>query len=300
MLSQMRVLIVDDEKINRDLLVGLLKPSYRIMVANNGAKALQAAARLEGRPDLILLDIMMPDMDGYEVCQRLKEVDATRDIPIIFVTAMSEISDESMGFRLGAVDYITKPVSPSIVQARVKTHLLLKHNIDLLVHMASIDGLTEIPNRRTFDTALHKEWDRARRSGTSLAMLMMDVDLFKQYNDRYGHNSGDDCLKKLAGTLTKIIYRPGDMVARYGGEEFCALLSNTNLEGAQQVGERFRAGVEALNIAHAGSDVAACVTISVGAAAVLPDDKNSPQTLQLMADTRLYQAKAGGRNRVFA
>lgn len=300
MLSRMRVLIVDDEKMNRDLLTGLLKSSYRIMVAKNGAQALQAAARSEGRPDLILLDIMMPDMDGYEVCQRLKESDATRDIPVIFVTAMSEISDESMGFRLGAVDYITKPVSPPIVRARVKTHLLLKRNTDLLAEMASIDGLTQIPNRRGLDTALHREWDRAKRSGTSLAMLMMDVDYFKQYNDRYGHNEGDDCLKKLAHALAGIIHRPGDMVARYGGEEFCALLANTDLAGAAEVGERFRAGVEALNIAHAGSDVAACVTISVGAAAVLPDDEISLQTLLLTADSRLYQAKAAGRNRVTA
>jgi PleD family two-component response regulator len=176
MTEQMRVLIVDDEKMNRDLLVALLKPLYRVMVAKSGEQALKAASRVMGKPDIILLDIMMPDMDGYEVCRRLKANEESMNIPVIFVTAMGEVEDESKGFSLGAVDYIIKPVSLPIVQARVNTHLRLKHKTDLLERMAFLDGLTEIPNRRAFDTALHKEWNRAKRAAIPLAMIMMDVD----------------------------------------------------------------------------------------------------------------------------
>ncbi len=300
MTEQMRVLIVDDEKMNRDLLVALLKPLYRVMVAKSGEQALKAALRVTGRPDLILLDIMMPGMDGYEVCRTLKADEETMDIPVIFVTAMGEVEDESKGFSMGAVDYIIKPVSLPIVQARVNTHLRLKHKTDLLEKMASLDGLTEIPNRRAFDTAMDKEWNRAKRAAIPLAMIMMDVDKFKQYNDHYGHTAGDDCLKQLAATLAGVIRRPGDLVARYGGEEFCALLTDTDLQGAVKVAEKFRARVELLQIEHSFSAPAPVVTISVGVAAIIPDrDKEiSPLTLQELADSKLYQAKEAGRNRV--
>ncbi len=299
-MEQMRVLIVDDEKLNRDLLVDLLKPYYRVMVAKNGKQALKAASRVSGKPDLILLDIMMPEMDGYEVCQRLKADDDTRHIPVFFVTAMGEVSNESKGFTIGAVDYITKPISPPVVLARVKTHLGLKRKIDLLEKMALIDGLTEIPNRRAFDTALQKEWKLARRSGTPLSMIMMDVDLFKQYNDQYGHPAGDECLKQLAGEFSRTILRPGDMIARYGGEEFCALLSNTDLPGARKVAEDLRANVEALHIHHADSVDAPFVTISLGVASIIPDREQASLILQEMADDKLYEAKNAGRNQVMS
>jgi diguanylate cyclase (GGDEF)-like protein len=302
MTEQMRVLIVDDEKMNRDLLVALLKPLYRVMVAKSGEQALKAASRVMGKPDIILLDIMMPDMDGYEVCRRLKANEESMNIPVIFVTAMGEVEDESKGFSLGAVDYIIKPVSLPIVQARVNTHLRLKHKTDLLERMAFLDGLTEIPNRRAFDTALHKEWNRAKRAAIPLAMIMMDVDKFKQYNDHYGHTAGDDCLKQLAATLAGVIRRPGDMVARYGGEEFCALLIDTDLQGAVKVAEKFRARVELLQIKHNFSVPAPVVTISVGVAAIIPDrdEDVSPLTLQEQADSKLYLAKEAGRNRIMS
>jgi diguanylate cyclase (GGDEF)-like protein len=302
MTEQMRVLIVDDEKMNRDLLVALLKPLYRVMVAKSGEQALKAASRVMGKPDIILLDIMMPDMDGYEVCRRLKANEESMNIPVIFVTAMGEVEDESKGFSLGAVDYIIKPVSLPIVQARVNTHLRLKHKTDLLERMAFLDGLTEIPNRRAFDTALHKEWNRAKRAAIPLAMIMMDVDKFKQYNDHYGHTAGDDCLKQLAATLAGVIRRPDDMVARYGGEEFCALLIDTDLQGAVKVAEKFRARVELLQIKHNFSVPAPVVTISVGVAAIIPDrdEDVSPLTLQEQADSKLYLAKEAGRNRIMS
>ncbi len=299
MLSQKRVLIVDDEKLNRDILIGLLKPLYTVMVAKNGTQALKAAARSGIRPDLILLDIMMPDMDGFEVCRRLKEDEATCDIPVIFVTAMGATQDENKGFALGAVDYITKPISASIVQARVKTHLLLKHNSDLLRQMASVDALTGIANRRAYDTGLCHEWQRAQRNSSSMAIIMMDLDFFKQYNDYYGHTEGDDCLQQTASALAGVVQRAGDMVTRYGGEEFCAMLPDTDQAGAKKMGEKFRAAVEELQLPHVRSQVSSVVTISVGVAAAVPAcPLSSPRDLQVLADTKLYQAKNEGRNRV--
>lgn len=177
----MKILVVDDERSNRELLSALLQPHYTVMLAENGEQTLEIAARSSNRPDLILLDIMMPGMDGFEVCRRLKKDECTTNIPIIFVTAMDKIEDESKGFSLGAVDYITKPVSQPIVLARVKTHLQLKYNNDLLLQMASIDALTEIANRRALDTRLSQEWQRVLRHSSSLAVIMMDLDLFKQY-----------------------------------------------------------------------------------------------------------------------
>ncbi len=295
---QMRILIVDDEKINRDLLTNLLNANYKIMVAKNGEQALKAAFREDGQPDLILLDIMMPEMDGYEVCRRLKAEESTRQIPIIFVTAMGSITDEIKGFDLGAADYITKPFSPPVVHARVRTHLRLKHKSDLLERLASLDGLTEIPNRRAFDGMLKSEWERSKRFANPLSVISIDIDQFKQYNDHYGHNAGDDCLKLVAGALTGIIQRSGDIVARYGGEEFCALLSNTELEGARKVAERLRASVADLGIPHADSRVAPHVTISLGVASVIPEKNHPCQELQKLADDNLYQAKKGGRNQV--
>ena len=299
MLSQKKVLIVDDEKLNRDILIGLLKPLYTVMVAKNGTQTLKAATRSDTRPDLILLDIMMPGMNGFEVCRRLKEDEVTCNIPVIFVTAMGTTQDESKGLALGAVDYITKPISASIVQARVKTHLLLKHNSDLLRQMASVDALTGIANRRAYDTGLGHEWQRMQRNSESMAIIMMDLDFFKQYNDYYGHTEGDDCLQQVASVLAGVVQRAGDMVTRYGGEEFCALLPDTDQTGAEKLAENFRAAVEALQLPHVRSQVSSVVTISVGVAAAVPAcPLSSPRDLQVMADTKLYQAKKEGRNRV--
>jgi len=293
------VLIVDDEKMNRDLLADLLKSCYKVLGAKNGEQALKIASRGDGQPNLILLDIMMPEMDGYEVRRRLKAGDSTREIPVVFVTAMGEVRDETKGFEIGAVDYITKPVSPPVVLARVKTHLALKHTRDLLEKLVAIDGLTEIPNRRAFDAALQGEWKRAKRASTSLSVVMMDIDMFKQYNDNYGHNAGDDCLKKVAKALAGVIQRPGDIATRYGGEEFCAVLCGGDLEGALRVGEALRAAVADLDIPHAHSTAAPHITISVGVAVGIPGEELlDPQILQERADGKLYEAKEDGRNRV--
>ncbi|CAM2069606.1 Diguanylate cyclase [Sulfidibacter corallicola] len=294
--KRQRVMIVDDIPANIKILGQAIRGIYDVSVATNGLQALQLA--LEQPPDLILLDILMPDMDGYETCRRLKSDQRTRDIPIIFVTSKDEMEDETLGLELGAVDYITKPFHLPIVLARVKTHLRLKKQSDLLETLASLDPLTEIPNRRQFEERLHDEWRRGKRSGHSLGLIMIDVDHFKGFNDHYGHARGDECLKAVARALSTELNRPEDLVARYGGEEFAAVLPSTGLQGAVAVGESMRRAVQDLDIPHEGEGTFERVTVSVGAAAMVPDHESRPVDLLLQADSCLYQAKADGRNQV--
>lgn len=292
------ILIVDDTPTNIQVLAEALRTNYRVKVATSGKAALSIASHPDSRPDLILLDVMMPEMDGYEVCRRLKQNPATQGIPVIFVTAKSDVTDEEQGLRLGAMDYIVKPFHLAIVKARVQNHVNLKIRTDLLESLALVDGLTGIPNRRRFDEALDNEWKRAMRNATPLALIMADIDYFKAYNDNYGHGAGDQCLKGVAQALAKSLGRPTDILARYGGEEFVAILPDTGAEGAHQLADRWRTGVAALALPHQFSAAADHVTISAGYAAFKPESGQSPQTLLDLADKMLYQAKEQGRNRV--
>lgn len=290
------LLIVDDVAANIQILADALKTDYRIRVASRGEDALRLAQRMP-RPDLILLDVMMPDMDGYEVCRRLKRDEATQAIPVIFVTACDDAEAEEYGLRLGAVDYIVKPYRLPVVRARVQNHVALKQKTDLLEKLALIDGLTGIPNRRNFDERFEIEWRRSLREAKPLAVVLVDVDHFKSYNDHYGHGAGDACLRGVARALLLSLARPADMVARYGGEEFVVLLPETDLAGAQQVAERMRQQVLQLNLPHAASDKTV-VTISLGFAAAYPanEAERTPQSLLAEADGGLYRAKSAGRN----
>jgi len=290
-----RILIVDDERYNIKVLTDLLREDHKIMAAKTGAQALKAAQG-PNPPDLILLDIVMPDLDGYEVCKRLKADSRTMHIPVIFVTALDASNDEAKGFEIGAVDYITKPFKPVIVKARVRTHIQLKRKTDLLDRMALLDGLTEISNRRSFDVTLEKEIGRSARSKSFLSLILMDIDFFKKYNDYYGHVAGDSCLRQVAKAVEGVKKRTSDFVARYGGEEFVMILPGTNMEGAVQLAEDVRCAVVALNIQHNTSDVAEYITLSSGVATILPDQKMLPADLIKAADKALYQAKANGRN----
>lgn len=297
MADQQTILIVDDEPMNIKVLANLLQDEYRLLIAKGGAQALEMAQGASP-PDLILLDIMMPDMDGYEVCRRLKEHPVGKEIPIIFATVKDGVEDEEKGLELGAVDYITKPYCLPVVSARVRTHLRLKRKTDLLEKLVSLDGLTEIPNRRAFDEAFEKEWGRAARGGSPLSCAMIDVDHFKAFNDHYGHGVGDECLKSVAAALAETLSRPGDFLARYGGEEFVAVLSDTAVAGAMEVGESLRAAVEALAIPHAASSMADRVTVSVGVATAVYKIRQDNDRLKKAADDMLYEAKAAGRNTV--
>ncbi|ANC92196.1 GGDEF domain-containing protein [Azospirillum humicireducens] len=291
-----KILVVDDIPSNVHVLSRILKDEYDIYFATDGEKALDLVqVRM---PDLVLLDIMMPGMDGFEVCRRIKGDPATHDIPVIFISAKSEVEDETRGLEVGAIDFITKPISPPIVKARVRNHLLLKRQTDLLRSLSFLDGLTGIANRRRFDDAMSREWRRCARAHLPLSLIILDVDHFKAYNDQYGHQVGDECLRVVAEVLSERTRRPSDLVARYGGEEFVCLLPETDGPGATRVAEDLRAGVAERRIPHAQSPVAPFVTISLGVATVIPSAAGSPDRLAEIADQLLYRAKRAGRNRV--
>ena len=290
-----RILIVDDVPSNVHVLSRILRDHYDIYFATSGEKALELV--LARRPDLVLLDIMMPGMDGFEVCTRIKESPVSADIPVIFISARGEVEDETRGLEVGAIDFITKPISPPIVQARVRNHILLKRQADLLRQLSFLDGLTGIPNRRRFDEVMAMEWRRCGRSRLPLSLIMLDVDHFKAFNDHYGHQAGDDCLRIVSRVLAEQVQRPGDLVARFGGEEFVCLLPETNAEGAARIAERLRASVVAELIPHAASPVTGHVTISLGYAAAIPPTDQPPSVLLDHADRALYAAKREGRNR---
>lgn len=291
-----RVLIVDDERQNIKMLTEYLRDEHKIMVAKNGEQALKAAAG-SNPPDLILLDIVMPGLDGYEVCRRLKAGPETKGIPVIFVTALDNQNNEVKGFDTGAVDYIAKPFNPAIVRARVNTHLQLKRKIALLDQLAKLDGLTELPNRRRFDEVLETEFRRISRNFTCLSLIMMDIDFFKQYNDIYGHAAGDACLRRVAETIAGVPRRSSDIVARYGGEEFAAILPDTEADGAFAVAEKLRRAVAVLEIPHQGAPTTGFVSISIGLASIRTGEPISKNRLIESADACLYRAKQEGRNR---
>ena len=227
------ILLVDDDPITIRLLTHILADLGSLRFATSGADALRLAREL--KPDLVLLDAEMPGMSGFQVCAAFKANPLLADVPVIFVTSHSDPAFEVSGFDLGAADFIAKPVLPALVQARVKTQLRLKHLADELRLIALADTLTGVANRRHFDNSLEREWRRLRRSGKPLALLMIDVDHFKRFNDHYGHQAGDSCLRAVAQALVGACQRPADLVARYGGEEFVMLLPDTTRDGAAHI-----------------------------------------------------------------
>lgn len=295
-LRQPCLLVVDDQPVNVQALYQAFAADHQVLMATSGEQALALCASRQ--PDLVLLDVEMPGMDGHQVCRRLKADAATRDIPVIFVTAHDDEAAETQGLEAGAVDFISKPVNPRIVRARVRTHLTLKAQSDLLRQWVYLDGLTGVHNRRHFDEQLASEWARSLRHGTDLSVLLLDVDFFKAYNDRYGHQAGDECLRLVAACLRQGLKRPGDLMARYGGEEFACLLPDTPLPGALAFARQVAADVAALGVAHAGSAVAGVVTVSVGVCTKPFDGVGTAAALLREADAQLYLAKTRGRNQV--
>ncbi|MFP2768168.1 diguanylate cyclase [Oceanisphaera sp. KMM 10153] len=294
----LRILIVDDQPVNIRVLHQVFRDEFEVLMATSGEQAITVCR--EQRPDIILLDVIMPGISGHEVCRRLKADPDTRDIPVIFVTSQIEEAEEAQGFEIGAVDFITKPVNPVIVSARVRTHLALKLQSDLLRSIAMIDGLTKVSNRRKFDDALAISWRACQREGRPLSLVLLDLDYFKQFNDRYGHQEGDNCLIAVAGALSHSVRRPHDLVARYGGEEFVCILPDTDAQGTAGRVAEIQAAVKALGIEHQGSEIGNLVTISLGVATQVPTSDSTPQALLAAADRQLYRAKQEGRDRVCA
>lgn len=293
-----KLLVVDDQPLNIHLLHELFRADCDVYMATNGEQALRMSLDLS--PDLILLDVMMAGMDGHEVCRRLKAVAETSQIPVIFVTGRDQENDETVGFELGAVDYIRKPFNPVVAHARVMNHLKLKLQSDLLRQMAMLDGLTGIPNRRCFDERFEAARAHALREKRPLSLLIIDIDFFKKYNDLYGHLQGDQCLRDVAQALNNSVRRPHDLVGRFGGEEFAVLLPDTDEAGAVKVAEQLQAAIAKLNIEHRASDIADRVTLSIGVATRLPTSSASLEQHLQWADEQLYSAKNEGRNRICA
>ena len=304
-----RILVVDDNPDNIRIIARFLQPDYKVQVAMDGAAALELLDRTE-RADLVLLDVTMPGIDGFEVCRRIRANKSTADVPVLFLTAHDETECILQGFKCGGNDYVVKPFVAPVLLARVNMQLellrsrrelkqtnekLLKAN-DELLFMSHTDGLMKIANRRYFDKTLHKEWQRGIRSGHQLSLLIIDVDHFKRYNDHYGHLKGDDCLKQVAAVISSCVRRPSDLVARYGGEEIAVILPNTQPDGALKIAELIRTAILQAAIPHEASPVNPCLTISIGIAGVAPQIDITKELLIETADAALYQAKAGGRN----
>jgi len=288
------VLVVDDQESGITGLTQILSSDYTVYTAANGKEALEMAEKY--LPDIILLDILMVDMDGYTVIKTLKNSEQTKNIPVIFITSLSNDSDQVKGLALGAVDYITKPFSPSIVKLRIRNHMQRLCQMRTIERLSMRDPLTDLPNRRHFEAHLSAEWNRARREQKEVSILLIDVDHFKNFNDTYGHQQGDNALQTVAMVFLKTLKRPCDFVARWGGEEFIAVLPNTGLNGAMEIAEQMRKCVEMIEIGCAGKP-AARITVSIGVNTWTPGCGTIDELIS-GADTALYNAKSTGRNRV--
>lgn len=326
------ILVVDDTLANVQLLSRMLtEHGYKVRKVLNGPMALMGVQTAP--PDLILLDVNMPEMSGYEVCQSLKSNHATQDIPIIFISALNEVAEKVKAFSVGGVDYITKPFQLDEVLARIEHQLMLrelqrqlqKQNLLLqkkiqeheqavweleqaqtdlqqanqnLQRLAIIDDLTQVANRRHFYDYLARVWHRSLQMQTHLSLLLCDVDHFKPYNDAYGHQMGDYCLRQVAKAIQTTIRRSSDLVARYGGEEFVVILFDTNADKAIYLANQIQKNLHTLQISHPKSAVSAFVTLSIGVATTIPAAEQTADGLIAIADQALYSAKEQGRNRI--
>jgi diguanylate cyclase (GGDEF)-like protein len=290
------ILIVDDEVSNIEILSAVLEEDHDIYFATSGDEAM-ATARA-ALPDLILLDVLMPGTDGYEVCTKLKADPLLADVPVIFTTALGDQEAEVKGLMLGAIDYITKPITPVVVRARVRNHLDMKRMRDDLAKLAVTDALTGLGNRRRLERALNIETARLTVTGGSLSVIILDIDFFKRFNDLYGHTAGDRCLIMVAAALNRAVHHASDLTIRYGGEEFACLLPEAEHAQAMEIAHEIRQRVEALSIPHSGSEIAANVSVSVGVATAKCIPGAAPEAWVKAADAELYKAKAAGRNSV--
>jgi diguanylate cyclase (GGDEF)-like protein len=292
-LNSATILIVDDDPSIIMATSKALDGLGRIVFATDGVSALKLAE--SEAPDIILLDVEMPGMSGFEVCNVLQAEEKTASIPIIFITSHNESGFEEKVFDHGATDFIQKPLNQRVVAARTKAHLAHKQALDRLQSLSLTDSLSGLNNRRAFDEKLAMEWQRAKRTGQSLSLLMLDIDEFKKYNDHFGHLQGDICLKDFADVLFNSIRRPTDFVARYGGEEFVIILPDTELIGANHLGETILRNITKQAMPHAPDAVREIVTLSIGCCTFSSSTNSSPESLLETADKALYLAKQNGR-----
>jgi diguanylate cyclase (GGDEF)-like protein len=297
MYKDYKVLIVDDETTNLILLSSILTPDFTVLTAKSGEEALTRTH--EEKPDIILLDVILGDINGFTVLERLKKSPETNSIPVMMITGLASENDELSGLFLGAVDYITKPFRNEVVRLRVTLQIKTLHYIRTIEKLGLIEPLTELANRRCFDDRLELEWRRAIREQSQISFLMLDIDNFKHFNDTYGHPLGDTLLQSAARIFKASARRPSELSARLGGEEFGILLPNIGKEEALIVAEKIRKDVEALRI-HTKDGAAAGTTISIGVTTIIPTNGDNSKEFVSKADENLYKAKTLGRNVVFA
>lgn len=296
------ILVADDDTMTRLMLRKVLeKEGYSVVEASQGDECLEVYHH--AHPSLILLDAMMPVMDGFVCCTTLKSFPDSEHLPVLMITALEDQASVDHAFEVGASDYITKPINLAVLRQRVrilieKSRLYreLEQANQKLLHLATIDSLTQVSNRRSLDEYLSREWQRMAREFSPVSLILCDVDFFKAYNDTYGHPCGDACLKAVARAISESVKRPADLVARYGGEEFAVILPNTEAIGASHIAQKIQSKVKDLKIPHANSRVSEYVTVSIGIASLFPTSESIPDTLIAAADRALYQAKAEGRN----
>ena len=293
------ILIIDDSKLNVMALSRILSQQYSVFFEDSGEKGIRAAKLY--KPDLILLDIIMPHMTGYKVIKILKADPETCNIPVIFLTGRGDVQDIELGFILGAVDYINKPFSPAVVMLRIRTQLKIVHQMRAIENLSREDALTRLGNRRQFNYILNQVWAVSKRQRLPLSLMIINIDRFKNYNDTYGHLSGDMVIKGIAEIISSCVLRATDHVARWGGEEFAVILPGTDLDGALLVSEKIRSGVENAVFELTGG-AATNVTVSIGVHSVVvsTDDTYTPKHFISDTDAALYEAKKQGRNRIVA
>ena len=303
------ILVVESSASNRAVIcecIGQLS-DVEVLAAQTGGQALHIYE--SQNPCLILMDIALPDMDGLALTKEIRRRENSSDqfrpwTPVIFLSSLQDEEILAKGILSGGDDFLFKPVSEVVLLAKIRAMLRIVamqqaiYRQHLQLREASIlDGLTAIPNRRHFEETLATEWKRCARAGNPISAVLTDVDFFKQFNDIYGHQAGDACLKAVANALNESLFRVEDLAARYGGEEFVIVLPGTDLEGAVAVAERMRQTIRELNIPHEHG-VTGLISCSFGVASMTPMPDNTPKELIQEADSRLYAAKRGGRNRV--
>ncbi len=290
-----RILVIDDSPVQANLLKSILDDTYDVTTVHTAESGLHYAK--SGDYSLILLDVIMPSINGFEVLALLQKDSATQHIPIILITSLSDFQNEERGLTLGAVDYISKPFHPLVVKARVNTHIKLYQYRTQIERQATLDQLTGVANRRHYNAVSLERWQDAVRLNVPFSICMMDIDKFKVYNDTFGHMAGDQVIASVAGAAAARLQRTTDFFARYGGEEFVAIILGSSAADAFEHMRGIRRAVEELRIPH-NETVSPWVTVSLGGVTLFPGPKDSYDTHLKIADTMLYDAKRFGRNQV--
>ena len=294
--SRARLLLVDDDSSQLNFYMASLSRDYDCEFAKSAKEAMQVS-RSYPLPDLIVLDVEMPNVNGFELCRSLKNDDITKEIPVMFVSAASDINAKTKGFQVGCVDYVTKPVLIPELQARIDTHVKLRRQTQQLEALSYTDALTGVANRRRYNETLLREWQRCCRYTQALTLMIIDVDDFKAFNDFYGHTMGDQCLVKIARQMNGLVKRPGDLFSRIGGEEFALLLTDCDRFGASLKAEELLKSVANLNIEHQAAPRNDRLTISAGVAICTPSPGDEPLYLFQAADEALFRSKHHGKNK---